>query len=92
MMLENGDYVMAVEIKSNLTAEDVDRHIERIGKVREQLDKRGDRRKLVGAVAGMVVTKEAREYAQRKGLYVLVQSGDTVAVAEAPEGFKVREW
>jgi hypothetical protein len=40
----------------------------------------------------MVVTKEAREYAQRKGLYVLVQSGDTVAVAEAPEGFKVREW
>jgi hypothetical protein len=38
----------------------------------------------------MVVTKEAREYAQRKGLYVLVQSGDMVA--EAPEGFKVREW
>jgi hypothetical protein len=92
MMLENGDYVMVVEIKSNLTAEDADRHIERIGKVREQLDKRGDRRKLVGAAAGMVVTKEAREYAQRKGLYVLVQSGDTVALAEAPEGFKVREW
>ncbi|MDR0998335.1 MAG: hypothetical protein LBL70_04650 [Treponema sp.] len=92
MMLENGDYVMLVEIKSNLTAEDADRHIERIGKTREQLDKRGDRRKLVGAAAGMVVTKEAREYAQRKGLYVLVQSGDTVAVAEAPEGFKVREW
>ncbi|MDR0998233.1 MAG: hypothetical protein LBL70_04130, partial [Treponema sp.] len=38
MMLENGDYVMAVEIKSNLTEEDADRHIERIGKVREQLD------------------------------------------------------
>jgi hypothetical protein len=92
MMLENGDYAMLVEIKSNLTEEDADQHIERIGKVRERLDKRGDRRKLVGAVAGMVVTKEAREYAQKKGLYVLVQSGEMVAVAKAPEDFKVREW
>jgi hypothetical protein len=92
MLLENGEYAMPVEIKSELTAEDVDIHLERIGKVREQLDKRGDGRKLVGAVAGMVVSGKVREYAQRKGLYVLVQSGDTVAVAEAPEGFKVREW
>jgi hypothetical protein len=56
------------------------------------LDKRGDRRKLVGAMAGMVVPEEARKYAQGKGLYVLEQSGDIVEVAEAPEGFKAREW
>jgi hypothetical protein len=92
MLLENGDYAMAVEIKSELTMEDVDWHLERIGKVRAQLDKRGDKRKLVGAVAAMVAGGNVREYAQRKGLYVLVQSGDTVALAEAPEGFKVREW
>jgi hypothetical protein len=92
MLLENGDYAMPVEIKSTLTAEDVDDHIERIGKVREELDKRGDRRKLVGAVAGMVVAGKVREYAQRKGLYVLVQSGDSVTVAEASGAFKVREW
>jgi hypothetical protein len=92
MLLENGDYAMPVEIKSTLTAEDVDDHIERIGKVREELDKRGDRRKLVGAVAGMVVAGKVREYAQRKGLYVLVQSGDSVTVAEASGAFRVREW
>jgi hypothetical protein len=92
MLLENGDYAMPVEIKSTLTAEDVDDHIERIGKVREELDKRGDRRKLVGAVAGMVVAGKVREYAQRRGLYVLVQSGDSVALAEVPGTFKVREW
>jgi hypothetical protein len=92
MLLENGDYAMAVEIKSDLTMEDVDDHLKRIGKVREYLDRRGDKRKLVGAVAAMVAGGNVREYAQKKGLYVLVQSGDTVALAEAPEGFKVREW
>jgi hypothetical protein len=92
MLLENGDYAMPVEIKSDLSAEDVDEHVERIEKVRKQLDKRGDRRKLVGAVAGMVVSGKVQEYAQKKGLYVLVQSGDSVVLAETPEGFKAREW
>jgi hypothetical protein len=92
MLLENGDYAMPVEIKSELTLEDVDWHIERIEKVREQLDKRGDKRKLVGAVAAMVVGSNVRDYAQKKGLYVLVQSGDTVTLAETSKDFKVREW
>ena len=92
VLLENGEYAMAVEVKSELTAEDVDDHIRRIGKVREQLDKRGEARKLAGAVAAMVAPKEGRKYALKKGLYVLVQSGDTVVLAEPPEGFAVREW
>jgi hypothetical protein len=92
MLLENGDYLMAVEIKSALTEENVDDHLKRVEKVREYLDKRGDRRKLVGAVAGMVVSAAARDYAQKKGLYVLVQSGKSVALAETPAGFTPREW
>jgi hypothetical protein len=89
MLLENGDYAMPVEIKPELKAEDVDEYVERIEEVRKDLDKRGDRRKLVGAAAGMAVSGKVREYAQRKGLYVLVQSGDSVVLAEASEGFKV---
>ncbi|MDR3138940.1 MAG: hypothetical protein LBT95_04625, partial [Treponema sp.] len=73
-------------------AGDIEDHLKRIEKVRRQLDKRGDRRKLVGAVAGMAVPEHVREYAQQRGLYVLVQSGDSVALAEVPEGFKAREW
>jgi hypothetical protein len=92
MFLENGDYAMPVEIKSNLTLEDVDDHIERIEKIRYQMDKRGDKRKLVGAVAGMVVPENVREYARKQGLYVLVQSGDSVVVADTSQGFKPREW
>jgi hypothetical protein len=92
MLLENGEYAMAVEIKSALTREDVDEHLERIGKVREQMDKRGDRRKLVGAVAGMVIAENSGVYAQKKGLYVVLPSGDSVTVAKLPKNFKPREW
>jgi hypothetical protein len=40
----------------------------------------------------MVVSNEVKKYAQKKGLYVLVQSGDLIEVAEAPQQFKAREW
>ena len=91
-MLENGEYAMPVEIKSVLSKRDVEEHLERIAKVREELNKRGDPRKLVGAVAGMVVEDGVREYAQEKGLYVLVQSGESVKIAEMEETFQAREW
>ncbi|MDR0638610.1 MAG: hypothetical protein LBG27_06895 [Spirochaetaceae bacterium] len=91
-MLENGECAMPVEIKSALSKHDVDEHLERIGKVREEMNKRGDQRKLVGAVAGMVVEDGVQRYAQDKGLYVLVQSGESVKIAEMEETFQAREW
>jgi two-component SAPR family response regulator len=92
MLLENGEYAMAVEIKSTLTKEDVDEYLERIGKVREQMDKRGEWRKLVEAVAGMVIAENSGVYAQKKGLYAVLSSGDSVTVTKLPENFKLREW
>jgi hypothetical protein len=91
-LLQNGDYLMAVEIKSVLAKEHVDKHQERLEKVRGRLDAKKDRRKLLGAVAGMVVPKDVRACAHEKGLYVVLQSGDSVTVAETPENFKAREW
>jgi hypothetical protein len=44
---------------------------------------------LVGAVAGGIVPDEAQKYAQEKGLYVIVQSGESVAIAESPPDFQV---
>ena len=90
--LQNGNYVMLVEIKTDLSVEDVDEHLERIAKIRKYMDVREDKRKLVGAVAGATVAENVLSYAHRKGLYVIIQTGDSVAVADAPEGFKVREW
>ena len=90
--LENGEYAMPVEIKTELSISDVDDHLERIEKIRRYMDARNDNRKLVGAVAGGIVSGNVLNYAQKKGLYVIEQSGDSVAIAAVPEGFKVREW
>ena len=92
VFLENGDYAMPIEIKRELTVEDVDDHLERIETIRGCMDNRGDKRKLVGAVAGAIVSENVRTYARKKGLYLLVQSGEAVTIAEPPRGFTPREW
>jgi hypothetical protein len=92
VLIENGEYSMPVEIKTVLSVEDVDEHLERIGKVRQVMDAHGDKRKLIGAVAGGSVPENVLRYAQKKGLFVIVQTGDSIDVADMPETFKAREW
>ncbi|MDR0644621.1 MAG: hypothetical protein LBG05_06895 [Treponema sp.] len=92
IFLENGEYAMPVEVKTHLKEEDVDEHIERIEKIRGYMDRRGDERRLVGAVAGGTVAGRVRRYAQEQGLYVVEQSGECVNIAEAPAGFTARLW
>jgi len=90
--LENGEYAMPVEIKTELSIADVNDHLERIGKIRQYMDERGDTRKLVGAVAGGIISDDLFIYAHKRGLFVIKQTGESVAVADAPPGFKPREW
>jgi hypothetical protein len=92
IFLENGLYAMVVEVKTDLTTEDVDDHLERIATIRKYMDRHGDKRLLVGAVAGGIAPESVVKYAQKKGLYVVVWSGDSATVAEAPPSFKAREW
>jgi hypothetical protein len=90
-MLENGDYALAIEVKTQLNVSHVDEHAERMEKLRRYADERRDGRKFLGAVAGAVVAENVKRYALKQGFYVIQQSGDTVTV-ENPEGFKPREW
>jgi DNA repair exonuclease SbcCD ATPase subunit len=90
--MENGDYAMPVEIKTELSVEDVDEHLKRMDKIRRYMDGRQDKRKLVGAVAGAIVAPNVVKYAQRQGFFVLVQTGDSIAIARAPKGFAPKEW
>ena len=92
LFIENGECAIAVEIKTKMTIEFVDDHLERIEIVRRYLDARGDKRKMIGAVAGGIVPENVLKYAHKKGLYVVLQTGDSVAIADAPQGFKAREW
>ena len=91
-LLENGEYVMVVEVKTELNSENIADHLQRIEKIRRYFDKHGDTRKLVGAVAGGVVHENVLKYAQKQGLYVIVQTGDSTTIADAPPDFKAREW
>ena len=90
--LENGDYAMLIEVKTELNDEYINDHLERMETVRRCLDARNDERKLVGAVAGAIIPESALNYAHRKGLFVIAQNGESFSIAKAPEGFKAREW
>jgi hypothetical protein len=90
--LENGDKVMLVEVKSKPTTEDITDHIKRIEKVRKHADAHNDKRKFLGAVAGMVFNDDIKKFAMKNGFYVIVPSGKTFIIT-APDGeYSPREW
>ena len=95
LLLENGDIAMVVEVKSKPVQKDVDEHIHRMEILanlrRKKADAKNDRRKYQGAIAGAIMGKEVRNYAHKKGFYVIEQTGDTVRI-NIPEGFKPRVW
>jgi hypothetical protein len=91
ILLENGDVALAVEVKSKLTTNDIAEHADRMQRLRRYADEHGDRRRLIGAVAGAVMSDGVKPYALKNGFYVLEQSGDTVTI-DLPAGFVPKEW
>jgi len=90
VMLENGDKAMMVEIKTQLTVERINKHIERLEKMRKYADLHGDKRTFLGAVAGVVVDDEVREYALNKGFYLIEPAGEELNIT--PPNGKPKEW
>ena len=91
ILLENGDIVVAVEVKSKPNNKDVNDHVRRLEILRGHADKKQDKRRYQGAIAGAIITKTVRDYILKKGFYVIEQTGDTVLI-NIPPGFKAREW
>ncbi|MDR1388935.1 MAG: hypothetical protein LBJ31_03050 [Treponema sp.] len=91
MLLENGDAVLAVEVKTTLTDNDVREHVQRMEKLRRYADEHADTRKLLGAVAGAIASEAVKSFAIKSGFFVLEQSGDTIRIS-VPEGFRPKEW
>ena len=89
VFLENGDLVILIEVKTRFTDDDVREHIERLQKYRLYGN---DKRRIIGAVAGGVVSDDVAKFAHRKGLFVIVQSGEAVVIVPQPEGFRAKEW
>jgi hypothetical protein len=90
VLLENGDKAMLVEVKTKLTTEHVNEHIERLEKMRKYADLRGDKRSFLGAVAGVVITSNVKEYALKQGFFVVEPSGETFTIT--PPDNKPKEW
>jgi hypothetical protein len=91
ILMENGETVLAVEVKSKPNSKDVKEHIERLKKLREVRRGKKDGRKIIGALAGAVFKDNVKTAAQDAGLFVIVQTGDTMNI-EVPEGWKPKAW
>ncbi len=75
LLVVNDQDTVVIECKSNLSMDDVNEHLVRLEKVKRLLPRYKDNR-VLGAVAGMVVSDNVAQYAIRKGLYVIGQNGD----------------
>ena len=91
IMLENGDFVIAVEVKSKPKDTDVDDFIRKMEVLRRRADKRNDTRKFRGAIAAAIMNENTRNKILKSGFYPIEQSGDTVMI-NIPDGFIPREW
>ncbi|MDR2719097.1 MAG: hypothetical protein LBB89_13665 [Treponema sp.] len=91
ILLENGDTVMAVEVKTRPVVNDIEHHIKRLEILRDHRNTINDKRKIMGAIAGAVFGTEEKKATVAAGLYVLEQSGDTMKM-DIPQDFIPREW
>jgi RecB family endonuclease NucS len=94
LLLVDGNTDILIEVRTTLEITDVKEHIEKMKKYRKYIDDKGDEKpkRYVGAVAGAVVRENAMEFAHKKGMYVIVQSGEAVEIAPLPKNFRVKEW
>ncbi|MDR2049923.1 MAG: hypothetical protein LBP69_10770 [Treponema sp.] len=90
--LENGEEVMIVEIKAKPNTDDINDHIERMEKLRRYADLHGDKRKYLGAMAGVVFDEGVKTYTLKKGFYVIEPAGDTFKITEPKGKYHPRAW
>lgn len=91
LLLENGDVVVAVEIKTTLRINDVDDFLADLGEFHHFYPKFA-RNRLYGAVAGLDIVEEADRYAYRRGLFVLQVSGEETVQMLNDEKFNPRNF
>jgi hypothetical protein len=92
LLLENGEYLVAVEVKTKPRVQDVEHHIRRLEIVHENREKKQEKRKkILGAIAGAVFGPAEKKAFIEAGFYVLEQSGDTMKM-DIPGDFVPQEW
>jgi len=90
VFLQNYSKAMLVEVKTTPTTENVKEHIKRLEKMRKYADLHGDKRTFLGAVAGVVITDNVKEYVLKQGFFVIEPSGEGFNIT-SPNG-QPKEW
>jgi hypothetical protein len=83
ILLENSERIMAVEVKLSPKIRDINKHIRRIGILIEQGKIHNETRSYHGALVGITIPNEVKEYCLKLGLYVITQN-ENEAKIEAP--------
>ena len=86
----NASAVVLIEVKSKLEVEDVKHHLKRLEQFKLFFPNYADAR-VMGAVAGIVSKESTEQFASKQGLFVIVQSGETVRLAN-DEKFEPHIW
>jgi hypothetical protein len=87
LVLENSDLIIAIEVKSTPSVNDVAHHAKRIEIMRNALKKTNDGRKIQAAIAGAIYIDQVKKAVWEAGFYVIEQSGDTMKIV-MPEGWQ----
>ncbi len=90
LLVVNTIAVVLVEVKSKLRGEDIKDHLARLAEFKDFFPEYADKQ-ILGAVAGIVIEESVDRYAMNEGLFVIVQSGDGVRLANDPD-FVPRTW
>lgn len=84
LLVVNDSDIVAIECKSKLCCEDINEHLERLAKLKKLLPSYSSKR-VLGAMAAMVIENNVALYAYRKGLYVIGQSGDHLEIRNSAD-------
>ncbi len=90
LMVLNDDAVVLVEVKSALSVDDVNEHLQRLAGFKTVFPRYADAR-VMGAVAAMVIPDNVASYAYHQGLFVLGQRGETMQILNDAQ-FQPRTW
>ena len=86
----NGEYAVLIEAKSSLSIDDVKDHVSRLEKFKSYFPEYKER-KVIGAVGGIVIEESADRYAYKQGMFVITESGESVAILN-DKNFEPKVW
>ena len=90
LLVVNDQDAIAIECKSLLSVDEVNEHRERLAKLKRLLPAYASKR-MLGAVAAMVIPDKVATYAMRQGFFVIGQSGEQLVIRNDPS-FQPKGW